>query len=158
LDRLLWIHLRLLYTQYALAQFLQKTSGDEIQQAIQKLEQQIGHLPADEKDSSRQRIRAALQDNLETSRNRLINLNKAQENYRFIQLERDRLENKIRSLGEMAINRQEPEFITSEVDHVASSLLDTEKTMNELQFATGLNSLDIEPPELIRAKAVVTQK
>jgi hypothetical protein len=158
LDRLLWIHLRLLYTQYALSQFLQKTSGDEIQQAIQKLEQQIGHLPADEKDSSQQRIRAALQDNLETSRNRLINLNKAQENYRFIQLERDRLENKIRSLGEMAINRQEPEFITSEVDHVASSLLDTEKTMNELQFATGLNSLDIEPPELIRAKAVVTQK
>ena len=82
---------------------------------------------------------AALQDNLETSRSRLANWKKANENHQLIDLEIDRLENKIRSLSEMAVNRQEPEFITNEVDHVASSLLDTERTMNELQFATGLN-------------------
>ncbi len=76
----------------------------------------------------------------------------------MIGLEIDRLENKIRSLSEMAINRQEPEFISSEVDHVASSMVDTERTMNELQFATGLGTLDTEPPELIRAKAAVGQK
>ena len=63
-------------------------------------------------------------------------------------MEIDRLENKIRSLSEMAVNRQEPEFISSEVNHVASSMIDTEKTMNELQFATGLNPVDNEPPEL----------
>ena len=51
----------------------------------------------------------------------------------------------------MAVNRQEPEFISSEVDHVASSMMDTEKTMNELQFATGLSSLEVEPPQLLRA-------
>jgi hypothetical protein len=70
-------------------------------------------------------------------------------------VEIDRLENKIRSLSEMAVNRQEPEFISSEVDHVASSMLDTERTMNELQFATGLNTVDNEPPELLRAKTPV---
>ncbi len=37
LDRLLWIHLRLLYTQYALSQFLQKTSAEQIQKNIDKL-------------------------------------------------------------------------------------------------------------------------
>ena len=94
-----------------------------------------------------QRIRKALQDNLETSRDRLANLSKAKENYQFIQLEIDRLENKIRSLSEMAVNRQEPEFISGEVDHVASSMMDTEKTMNDLQFATGLDSLDDQTPE-----------
>ena len=152
LDRLLWIHLRLLYTQYALSQFLQKTRADQIQGTIVKLEQQIKQLPDDDKDASRQRVRTALQDNLETSRNRLANWNKANENYQFIALELDRLENKIRSLSEMAVNRQEPEFITSEVDHVASSLLDTERTMNELQFATGLNATDADPPSLLRTK------
>jgi hypothetical protein len=154
LDRLLWIHLRLLYTRYALARFLQKTSSDQIERGIQGLEKQITQLPADDKDPRRERVRAALQDNLDTSRSRLANLTKAQENCQFIGLEIDRLENKIRSLSEMAINRQEPEFISSEVDHVATSMVDTEKTMNELQFATGLNTADNEPPELMRAPTV----
>ena len=158
LDRLLWIHLRLLYTQYSLSQFLQKTPSSAIEQDIQKLQDQIAKLPAQPADPSGQRIRAALEDNLATSRDRLANLNKARDTFRLIQAEIDRLENKIRSLSEMAVNRQEPEFITSEVDHVASSLLDTERTMNELQFATGLNSVDNEPPELIRAQTVVGQK
>jgi hypothetical protein len=158
LDRLLWIHLRLLYTRYALAKFAQKTSGDQIQKNIQALEKQIGQLPADDKDPRRERVRIALQDNLDTSRSRLANLNKAQENCQFIGLEIDRLENKIRSLSEMAINRQEPEFISSEVDHVASSMVDTEKTMNELRFATGLNTVDNEPPALLRVQATTAQK
>ena len=46
LDRLLWIHLRLLYTQYALAQFLQKTPADPIEKDIQKLQDQLAKLPA----------------------------------------------------------------------------------------------------------------
>ncbi|MEI8375901.1 MAG: hypothetical protein WCJ35_24015 [Planctomycetota bacterium] len=152
LDRLLWIHLRLLYTQYALSQFLKKTSADQIKQGIAKLEQQITQLSPDKDDSAKQRFRGALEDNLQTSRSRLANLDKANENYQLIDVEIDRLENKIRSLSEMAVNRQEPEFISGEVDHVASSMIDTEKTMNELQFATGLNSVDNEPPELLRAK------
>ncbi len=155
LDRLLWSHLRLLYTQYALSQFLKKTSADEIQQGIARLEQQIKQLPPDGDDPTRQRFRAALDDNLQTSRARLENLNKARENYQLVGVEIDRLENKIRSISEMAVNRREPEFISSEVDHVASSMIDTEKTMSELQFATGLNPLDNEPPELLRAKRVV---
>jgi hypothetical protein len=157
LDRLLWIHLRLLYTQVALAKFLKKTSPDPIQKNIKDLDQQLQQLPADDKDPRRQRVRAALQDNLDTSRLRLANLTKAQENYQLIGLEIDRLENKIRSLSEMAVNRQEPEFISSEVDHVATSMVDTEKTMNELQFATGLNTLDQEPPSLLRQPATIAQ-
>ncbi len=88
----------------------------------------------------------------------MANLTKAQENYQFIGLEIDRLENKIRSLSEMAINRQEPEFISSEVDHVASSMVDTERTMNELQFATGLNAVDNEPPPLLRVQTAAAKK
>ena len=49
-------------------------------------------------DSRWQRMRKTLQDNLQTSRDRLANLTKAKENYQLIQLEIERLENKIRSL------------------------------------------------------------
>ena len=68
----------------------------------------------------------------------------------------DQLENKIRSLSEMAINRQEPEFISNEVGHVASSMMETERTMNDLQFATGLAAVTEETPELLRTKATQT--
>jgi hypothetical protein len=71
-----------------------------------------------------------------------------------VKLELDRLENKIRSLSEMAVNRQEPDFISGQVDQVASSMVETERTMNDLQFATGLETLHDEPPEMLRAKVV----
>lgn len=157
LDRLLWVHLRLLYTQYALAKFLERTRAEQIQKTIDKLQKQLADLPTDNSDPGRDRVRAALQDNLETNRQRLANWNKANENYQLIELELDRLENKIRSLSEMAINRQDPEFITSEVDHVASSLLDTERTMNELQFVTGLRPEESEAPSLLRVKATAVE-
>ena len=152
LDRLLWIYLRLLYTEYSLSRFLEKTKKEQINSNIQQLEQKLAQLPVDQTDSRWQRMRKALEDNLETSRTRLDNLAKAGENYQLVRLEIDRLENKIRSLSEMAVNRQEPEFIVSQVDHVASSMVETEKTMNELQFLTGLNQLDEQTPELLQAK------
>jgi chemotaxis protein histidine kinase CheA len=154
LDRLLWIYLRLLYTQFALSRFLEKTSEDRIQRDVERLQQRIEQLPADADSPRWQRIRKALEGNLEASRSRLANLNKARDNYQLVELEIDRLENKIRSLSEMAVNRQEPEAISSQVDDVASSMLETERTMNELQFATGLDPLDDEAPELLRSKTI----
>ena len=169
LDRLLWIYLRLLYTQFSLSRFLQKTNADQINNDIQQMEQRLKQLSAGQPgqpsqtgqnvpaDSQLQRMQKTLDDNLQTSRDRLANLTKAKENYQLIQLEIERLENKIRSLSEIAVNRQEPNFISSEVDHVASSMMDTEKTMNDLQFATGLDSSDDQTPELlqvVKAQAV----
>jgi len=158
LDRLLWIYLRLLYTQFALARFFQTTSQATIEKDIQSLEERLARLPKENTDPAQQRARTALDDNLQTSRARLENVTKAKENYQLVQLEIDRLENKIRSLSEMAVNRQEPQYISSQVDQVAASMLDTEKTMNELQFATGLNGAEDEAPELMRAKPMVQRQ
>jgi hypothetical protein len=156
LDRLLWIYLRLLYTQFSLARFLQKTNADKINTDIEQLQERLKKLSPDQSgqavppDSNLERMQKTLEDNLQTSLTRLANLTKAKENYQLIQLEIERLENKIRSLSEIAVNRQEPNFVSSEVDHVASSMMDTEKTMNDLQFATGLNSLDEQTPDLLQ--------
>ncbi len=151
LDRLLWIYLRLLYTQTMLEQFFASTSEDQIQAEIKRLEKRIAGLPAQDPSaaSPRQTIRKALEDNLETCRGRLANLQKARENSDLVEAEIERLENKISSITEMAINRQDPQFVTGQVDQVASSLVQTEQAMNDLRFATGLDPIDDAAPSII---------
>lgn len=152
LDRLLWIYLRMLYTQYSIERFLQKTSEAQIQRDISSLEERLKTVAGVNDEIQRQRLGKALEDNLQTSRDRLANYQKAKANYELVQLELDRLENKIRSLSELAVNRQEPNFISAQVDQVASSMVQTERTMNELQFATGLGIPDETVPELLRTE------
>ena len=151
LDRLLWIYLRLLYTQTMLERFFERTSEDQIRGEIQRLEAKIARIPAAEATqgtASRQSILKALQDNLETCRGRLANLQKAKENFELVEAEIERLENKINSITEMAINRQDPQFVSGQVDQVADSLVQTEQAMNDLQFATGLDPIDDMAPSI----------
>ena len=154
LDRLLWIYLRLLYTQYSLERFLQKTGEAQIQRDIDGLEERLKGTKQINDEIQRQRFTKAIEDNLQTCRDRLSNYQKAKANYELIQLEIDRLENKIRSLSELAVNRQEPDFISGQVDQVATSMMQTERTMNDLQFATGLAAVDQGAPELLRPPPV----
>jgi hypothetical protein len=156
LDRLLWIHMRLLYTHYSLARFLNKTSEDQIEVDIRRSEQRLAELPNKPDHPQQQRVRQALEDNLQTSRDRLHNVQKARENFELVKLQIEALENKIRSLSELAVNRHEPDYISTQVNQIATSMVETEKTMNELQFVTGLNDLD-ETPVLLNNKMLVTR-
>ena len=158
LDRLLWIYLRLLFSQYALDRFLMRTSDEQIQKDITRLEVQLNGVPANSEDLQQQKIRKTLEDNLATSKARLANLQKARDNREIVRLEIDRLENKIQSLSEIAINRQEPDFISGQVDQVVTSMVQTEKTMNDLQFATGLEVNDDTVPELLRRETVMVRQ
>jgi hypothetical protein len=158
LDRLLWIYLRLLFTQHMLERFFRQTGEADIQSDVRKLEERLQGLPGGPDDPQKQRVRKALEDNLATCRERLANFQKARDNSEFVQLEIERLENKIRSLSELAVNRQEPGFISSQVDGVASSLAQTERTMSELDFATGLQTLDEQVPTLLQRAAIEVRK
>jgi hypothetical protein len=157
LDRLLWMYLRLLFTQFSLSQFLKKTSAQQIEADIRQFEERLKALPASATDPRQQRLRKVVEDSLATSHARLANYQKAQENCELMSLEIDRLENTIHSLSELAVNRQEPEFITGQIDQVANSMVQTEKTMGELQFVTGLKSADDEVPQILRAQTVAAK-
>lgn len=156
LDRLLWTFLRLLFTQDMLERFFEQASEEMIRKTIANLEQSLKHYPADATDPQKRKIRKSLEDNIETNRQRLENLRKARDNSELVRLEIDRLENKIKSLSEMAINRQEPDYIVKQVDEVAASMMQTERTMNELQFATGL-PVEEEVPELMQRQTLKTR-
>jgi hypothetical protein len=133
-----------------LERFFERTSEDQIKGEIQRLETRIARMPSEATSAtgSRQNILKALQDNLETSRVRLANLQKAKENFELVEAEIERLENKINSITEMAINRQDPQFVSGQVDQVADSMVQTEQAMNDLQFATGLDPIDDVAPSI----------
>jgi hypothetical protein len=158
LDRLLWMFLRLLFTQYSLKLFLKKTSVEQIEKDIRQFEAKLQALPEATTDPRQQRLRKVVEDSLQTSHARLANYRKAEENCELMGLEIERLENTIHSLSELAVNRQEPEFISGQIDQVASSMVQTEKTMGELQFVTGLKSLDDEVPQILRDEAAVAKE
>ena len=154
LDRLLWVFLRLLYTYHQLSSFLENTSLDKMEEDKTRLEKRLAEIKDDDVSSHAIKLRRALQDNLETIQERIDNYRRAEENFEFVELEINRLEHKIQSLAELAVNRQEPDFITDQVDQVAESMKQTEQTMNELHFATGLDRVDEEVPELMHEEPI----
>jgi hypothetical protein len=158
LDKLLWTYLKLLFTEHSLDRFVEQTDEGQIRGDVQQLERRLGEIPADAADLQRQKMRKALADNLETSKTRLTNFQKAKDNLQLVQLEIDRLENKIRAISEMAVNRHEPDFISGQVDEVASSMVQTERTMGELDFLTGLDTADEAVPRMMQRETVTAKK
>jgi chemotaxis protein histidine kinase CheA len=150
LDKLLWIYIKLLYSQYALLKFIDSTNDRSIQAGINKTQTKLNNLPAD----ASPKIRKALEDNLKTCQERLGNIKKANENSDLVALQIEGLENKIKSLGELAINRQEPDYISGQVDEVVSGMTDSEKAISDLDFMTGLGIDDDsqDTPQLLQSE------
>ena len=84
------------------------------------------------------RIVKSLQDSIAMGELRLDNYGRAKKNAEFVTIELDRIEGKIQALAEMAVNRQDPDFLSSQVDSAADSMRQTEKAVSELQHLTGL--------------------
>ncbi len=155
INRLLWIYLKLLYSKSALEQFFDTIDEGEIEKSIDKAKARLAKMgePSEDEKPDRAKRRKSLQDTLATSQARLDNYRRAQDNHEFIELELDRLYSKIAGLGEMGINRQDPNSISTEVDAVSASVEQTEKAMGELEFLTGLTAQDEEAPELLGDEA-----
>jgi hypothetical protein len=165
LDRLLWLFLRLLVSKTALDRFLQSMNEQEL---ISRLADTRASLTAAQaataaqtaapgqaggagQAADRDRIVKSLQDSVAMSELRLDNYGRAKKNGEFVTIELDRIEAKIQALAEMAVNRQDPDFLTSQVDSAADSMRQTEKAVSELQHLTGLADQFEEPPAILDA-------
>src|SRR5258708_39690510 len=98
-----------------------------------------------------ERIARSLQDSIASAELRLDNYGRAKKNGEFVSIELDRIEGKIRALAEMAVNRQDPDFLSNQVDSAAESMRQTEKAVSELQHLTGLADQLEEPPAILEA-------
>lgn len=149
LDRLLWVFLRLLFSQHSLKRFMDTVSEEEIRSSLKKIDSQLEVMKSDTNIERSEKIRRTLLDNQKTLQDRLENYEQAKSNYLFVTLELDRVENKIKSLSEISVNRQDPEYISNQIDIVADSMKETERTMSDLEFVTGIGGLEDEAPELM---------
>lgn len=150
LNRLLWVFLRLLVSQNALTRFLETTSEEAIRDQLSTLREHLAAAQAREEGGD-ERIIRSLQDSVVVNELRLDNYEKATGNAEFVGIELDRIESKIRVLTEMSVNRQDPNFISSQVDSVAESMRQTEQAISELQLITGLRDDLEEPPSILES-------
>ena len=144
LDRLLWLFLRLLLSKAALDRFLQSMNEQQIAARLADLRRSLEAAKGGD-----ERIVRSLQDSVASTELRLDNYTRAKKNAEFVSIELDRLEGKIQTLAEMAVNRQDPDFLSSQVDSAADSMRQTEKAVSELQHLTGLADQLAEPPAIL---------
>ena len=149
LDRMLWLFLRLLVSRAALDRFLQTTNEQEIVARLAELRN--AYAAAQEKADRDERIVRSLQDSIAGGELRLDNYGRAKKNADFVSIELDRIEGKIQTLAEMVVNRQDPDFLSSQVDSAADSMRQTEKAVSELQHLTGLADQLEEPPAILES-------
>jgi hypothetical protein len=147
LDRLLWLFLRLLLSRTALERFLKTMNEQEITTRPDDLRKKL----AAAQTGGDERVVRSLQDSLASAELRLDNLGRAKKNAEFVAIELDRIEGKIQALAEMSVNRQDPDFLSSQVDSAAESMRQTEKAVSELQHLTGLGDQLEEPPAIMEA-------
>src|SRR5262252_1772866 len=145
LDRLLWLFLRLLLSKTALDRFLASMDEQQINARLADLRKSLETA----KTGGDERIVRSLQDNLASTELRLDNFTRAKKNAEFVSIELDRIEGKIQTIAEMAVNRQDPDFLSSQVDSAADSMRQTEKAVSELQHLTGLAGELAEPPPIM---------
>jgi hypothetical protein len=144
LDKLLWVHLRLLIAQQGLWRFLEETDVSNLDRQLVDLKARQTQAGTDE------RMLKSVIDAIATVTMRIDNYRAAERNSEFVDLELDRIENKILALSEMSVNNQNPDFITAQVDAVADSMTQTESAMRELDALTGLGrELTREPPKIL---------
>jgi hypothetical protein len=148
LDRLLWLFLRLLVSKAALDRFLQAMNEQEINSRLAELRKNLAAAQAGG-PAGDDRIIRSLQDSIASGELRLDNYGRAKKNAEFVSVELDRIEGKIQALAEVAVNRQDPDFLSSQVDSAADSMRQTEKAVTELQHLTGLADQLEEPPPIM---------
>jgi hypothetical protein len=147
LDRLLWLFLRLLMSKNALDRFLQTMSSEEVTARLEQLRKDLTGA----QEAKDERIARSLQDSIAMAELRLDNYERAKKNAQFVTIELDRMEGKIQALAEMAVNRQDPDMLSSQVDSAAESMRQTEKAVSELQQLTGLADELQDPPPIMDA-------
>jgi hypothetical protein len=146
LDRLLWVFVRLLVSHDSLQRFLQRTDADQIRARVAESRARLEGLTGGD-----ERIVRSLQDSVAAQELRLENYQRAQNNLDYVHVELDRIEAKIQALAESSVNRQDPDFLSSQIDSVTESMQSTEKAISELQQITGLVDEMQEPPAILEA-------
>ncbi len=132
LDRLLWMFLKLLYSLDALDRYLAATNRNDLELSIIESEKQIEKAKAEKRG---EKLIRALEDKLETQRQRLQNYERTRDNRELICVEIDRIEQKVSAISEMALSTRDSGEIGAQVDGIAAGVSATEDALRDLDVA-----------------------
>ncbi len=132
LERLLWLFLKLLYSQDALQRFLDATDRSSLER---QYEAGLKELDAARSRERGEKLVSSLQDKVNTLKQRLDNYDRAQDHRDFLAAEIDRIEQKVSAISEMAINSRDPSDISAQVDGIAEGVSATEDAIRTLDVA-----------------------
>lgn len=149
LERMLWVFLRLLASEKALERFLETTDAVSMRKRVAELEKRT----AKAKKEGNEKILRALIDSMATAQLRVDNLQKAEDNAEFVEIELDRIEDQIQALVEMGVGHEDPDFLSGQVDSVTASISHTEEAMRDLSFLPGVDELEESTPSILSVPA-----
>lgn len=151
LERLLWGYLRMLHGAQSLSEFVEHTDGAAIRRRIADLDRRLAALPRKD-DPETVRLRAVLEDDLRTTRERAGNIEDAEKKLGVIIAEVERLESKIEAMAEGSVAKRDVSDIAKRVDEVAEGMKRTDETMRQLRIPAELDDLE-SPPPMLREEA-----
>jgi hypothetical protein len=129
LERLLWMFLKLIYSQDALQRFLQGTDRKQLEEQIQDAEAELKEATSNGKSD---KLLRSLEDKLQTLKQRLTNYQRAEENRDLLTAEIDRIEQKVNVISELSISARDPADFSAQVDGIAEGVSVTEETIRRL--------------------------
>ena len=146
MDRLLWMFLKLLYSKDALVHFLNSTNRNEL---VREITETKGDLEKARQDERPTPLLRSLEDKLKTMQNRLQNYDAASDNHDLINVELERIEQKITAVSEMALSSNDPAMLSTQVDGITESISVTTEAIKNLNVVPEIQ-YDDEVPELLR--------
>lgn len=115
-NKLLWVFLRTLAQEKALADFCAAMPRGDIEGKIATTERDLAQAGISDK------MKAAYQENVDVLKKRLDNLHRAEENLKSLQARLVRVENSVLLIQEQALTRRDPAFIEAEVSSATAGL------------------------------------
>ena len=141
----------MLHGAQSLSEFVEHTDAAGIRRRIADLDRRLAALPkADDPETTR--LRAVLEDDLRTTRERAENIDDAERKLGVIIAEVERLESKIEAMAEGSVAKRDVSDIAKRVDEVAEGMKRTDETMRQLRIPSELEDLE-EPPPMLREEA-----
>lgn len=150
LNRLLFFHLRLLITRDSLVTFLEQSNLLELRDRHTRTERQLATARANKED----RLAASLEDTMKDLATRITNLEKAEKDAQFLDVELQRIEGKAQALAESAIARQDPSELASQVTAFTETLKLSEDVEARMINLKDLELATSDAPMILNSAAV----
>ncbi len=150
LNRLLFFHLRLLITRDSLVTFLEQSNLLELRDRHTRTERQLATARSNKED----RLSASLEDTLKDLATRIANLEKAEKDAQFLDVELQRIEGKAQALAESAIARQDPTELAAQVTAFTETLKLSEDVEARMIDLKDLELATTDAPMILNSAAV----